>query len=200
MTTIVGIQGENYAVLATDSRISDVDESGGIYQVSTLSSRVSKITQNGKYLIGAAGDLRAINLISYIFSPPSPSPSLGNSALDRFMIQKFIPSLRECFESSGYSSSSKDSPNTAEHASTIIVAINAVIYIIDGDYSCMSDKIGIYAVGTGAPFALGALQAFTDGQAISLAQAKKISSKALSIAAKFDPYTGSPYHTFVQEA
>jgi hypothetical protein len=30
-------------------------------------------------------------------------------------------------------------------------------------------------------------------------QAKSNAIKAIAISAKFDPYTGAPYHTFVQE-
>ena len=80
------------------------------------------------------------------------------------------------------------------------MSVNGMIYIIDGDYSWMSDINGVYAIGTGAQYALGALQATIPARigTIPWATAKTLAIKALSIAAKFDPYTGAPYHTLTQ--
>lgn len=200
MTTIVGIQGNGYAVIASDSRIASTDESGSIYQVTTLSNRLSKISQNGRYIIGAAGDLRAINLLHHVFVPPTPGLSTTGSNLDRFMVKQFVPALRTCFDTAGYNSANKDSPNLAEYESTIIVAINGMIYIIDGDYSCLSDRMGIYAIGSGAAYALGSLHSLIGKKELTITQAKNISMRSLGVAAKFDPYTGPPYSAFVQEA
>jgi len=199
MTTIVGVQGEGYALLATDSRISSFDDKGSAYQVSTLGGGTSKLAYNGKYIIGAAGDLRAINLLHHAFHPPAPTPSLKGKRLDQFITTKFIPALRELFEEHGYAApENKDNTHIAEHDSTVVIAINATIYIIEGDYSWMSDSTGIYATGTGSSYALGALQALLPKNPTPT-QAKQIANKALNIAAKFDPYTGAPHHTYIQE-
>ena len=199
MTTIVGVQGEGYALLATDSRISSFDDKGSAYQVSTLGGGTSKLATNGKYIIGAAGDLRAINLLHHAFHPPAPTPSLKGKRLDQFITTKFIPSLRELFEEHGYAApEDKSNTHIAEHDSTVVIAINATIYIIEGDYSWMSDSTGIYATGTGSSYALGALQALLPKNPTPT-QAKQIANKALNIAAKFDPYTGAPHHTYIQE-
>lgn len=199
MTTIVGIQGDGYAIIASDSRIASTDESGSIYQVTTLSNRLSKVSENGRYIIGAAGDLRAINLLHHVFNPPVPGLTTSGSNLDRFMIKQFVPSLRSCFDVAGYNSANKESPNLAEYESTIIVAINGVIYIVDGDYSCLSDKMGIYAIGTGSAYALGSLHSLIGKKELTITQAKNIAIRSLGVAAKFDPYTGPPYSAFVQE-
>ena len=199
MTTIVGVQGEGYALLATDSRISSFDDKGSAYQVSTLGGGTSKLAYNGKYIIGAAGDLRAINLLHHAFHPPAPTPSLKGKRLDQFITTKFIPALRELFEEHGYAApEDKSNTHIAEHDSTVVIAINATIYIIEGDYSWMSDSTGIYATGTGSSYALGALQALLPKNPTPT-QAKQIANKALNIAAKFDPYTGAPHHTYIQE-
>jgi ATP-dependent protease HslVU (ClpYQ) peptidase subunit len=200
MTTIVGIQGDKYAVICTDSRISSFDENGNAYQITTLGTGSSKVAENGRYLLGAAGDVRAINILHHAFTPPTPSFSTAGPKLDQFITQKFIPALRECFEMTGYASPDNDSKNhIAEHESTIVVVINACIYIIDGDYSWTSDKTGIYAVGTGSSYALGALHAMTGGRELSIIKAKNAVTKSLSIASKFDPYTGAPFQTFIQQ-
>lgn len=200
MTTIVGFQGDGYSVVATDSRISSMDGSGFAYQVTTLGSGTSKIAQNGKYLLGAAGDVRAINILHHSFTPPQPAPSLKGKKLDAFITNKFIPSLRAAFEEHGYAAPERDSSDhIAEHSSTVVCVVNTAIYIIEGDYSWTSDTTGIYAIGTGAPYALGALQALLPKHKPNPQQAKTILLKALTITAKFDPYTGAPFQTYLQE-
>ena len=199
MTTIVAFQGDGFTVVGTDSRISLIDEDGSAYQIATLGGGTSKVALNGKYLLGAAGDLRAINILHHAFQPPAPAPSLKGKRLDAFITTKFIPSLRSCFEEQGYVLVDKSGPNKAEHESQIIVVINGSVYVIDSDYSWMNDSSGTYAMGTGSTYALGALHVLTGSKKLSIAQAKQNILKALAVAAKFDPGTGSPFQTYVQE-
>lgn len=200
MTTIVGIQGSNYSIVCTDSRVSSFDEGGMAYQITTLGTGSSKVAESGRYLLGAAGDVRAINILHHVFVPPVPNFTTTGPKLDHFITQRFIPILRDCFESCGYATPDNDTKeHIAEHSSQILVVINGAIYIIDGDYSWTSDKTGIYAIGTGSSYALGALYALTNGKEMTLTKARTAINKALSIASKFDPYTGAPFQTFVQE-
>ena len=200
MTTIVAIQGDGFAVIGTDSRISSFDESGLAYQITTLGTGTSKIAANGRYLLGAAGDVRAINILHHAFTPPVPNFKTSGTHLDQFITLKFIPALRACFEETGYATPDNDEKShMAEQASTILVVINGVIYIIDGDYSWTSDRTGVYAIGTGSSYALGAIQAIAGGKQLQIPKAKIAINKALSITSKFDPYTGSPFHVYTQE-
>jgi ATP-dependent protease HslVU (ClpYQ) peptidase subunit len=203
MTTIVAYQGENYAAVGVDSRISSMDEGGFASQIMTLASGSSKVASNGKYLLGAAGDVRAINILHHAFTPPMPTVGMKGKKLDQFMTIKFIPALRECFEKQGYATSpeSESAVHMAQHESTILVVVNANIYVVDGDYSWASDATGIYALGTGSAYALGAMHSMIgkDNKSLTPLQAKRYITKSLNIAAKFDPYTGSPFQTYVQE-
>ncbi len=200
MTTIVAIQGDGFALICSDSRISDVDRDGYISQVSTLREGTAKVASNGKYLLGAAGDLRAINLLHHAFTPPPVPTGIKGKKLDQFFTVKFIPALRECFEVQGYATPDKDEKaHMAEHDSLIMVAVSGNIYVVDGDYSWLSDTSGVYALGSGSSYALGALTALMPKTALTVQAAKKIALKAMTIAARFDPHTGAPFHTFVQE-
>lgn len=197
MTTIVGIQGDGFAVVCADSRVSSMFSDGA--QISTLGDGFSKIAVNGKYLLGAAGDVRAINILQHAFQPPAPPPSTTGKKLDQFFTVRFIPALRECFEAQGYATPERDDKeHIAEHSSTIIVAVNGVIYVVDGDYSWSSDSNAVYAIGSGASYALGAMQVLTRNKRENIQQAKNHALKALNAAARFDPHTGPPYHTHVQ--
>jgi ATP-dependent protease HslVU (ClpYQ) peptidase subunit len=200
VTTIVGVQGDGFSVVCTDSRISSFDDSGMAYQITTLGNGSSKLATNGKYILGAAGDVRAINILHHAFTPPPPPNNAQGKKLDQFITRQFIPALRACFEEQGYAKPERDSSDhAAEQGSTIIVVVHGTIYIIEGDYSWTSDTSGIYAIGTGASYALGALQALVSNKKLTVQQAKIAINKALTISSRFDPYTGSPFQTYVQE-
>lgn len=84
-------------------------------------------------------------------------------------------------------------------SSTVVIVVNANIYFVEEDYSWTSEASGLYACGTGSSYALGALHVLTNGKTdLSIQQAKRVVLKALATAAKFDPYTSGPYHTYSQ--
>jgi ATP-dependent protease HslVU (ClpYQ) peptidase subunit len=202
MTTIIAVQGDDFCVIGVDSRISTFEDSGYASQVMTLREGTTKVASNGKYLLGVAGDVRAINILHHVFQPPQPPVNTIGKKLDEFMTAKFIPILRECFEQQGYASpeSNEEKRHIAEHDSTVLVAVNGCIYVIDGDYSWASDANGIYALGSGGAYAMGAMQASLGSKSkTTVPLAKALVLKALNISSRFDPYTGPPYYWFVQE-
>ena len=81
-----------------------------------------------------------------------------------------------------------------------MVVINGAIYIIESDYSWTAEANYLYSTGTGSSYALGALHSLTGNKRPTASQARSICTKALTVASKFDPYTGSPFQTFIQEA
>jgi len=203
MTTIVAIQGDGFAVVGYDSRISSMDDSGYTSQIFTLGESCSKVAVNGKYILGAAGDVRAINILHHVFNPPPPTVGMKGSKLDKFFTNNFIPALRDCFEKQGYAvPDTDDKMHIAEQGSTIMVVVNGTIYVVDSDYSWASDVSGIYALGTGSPFALGALhmnKSLSTKKSLTVHTAKTLALKSLSVASKFDPHTGAPFKTVVQD-
>lgn len=200
MTTIVAIQGDTFAVVANDSRVSDMDSGGFVSQIMTVRQGSGKVAKNGKYLLGAAGDMRAINILHHVFNPPTPPANTLGVKLDKFFTNRFIPDLRECFETQGYSSPENDqSEHVAEQGSLILASVHATIYVVDSTYSWASDSSGLYALGTGAPYALGALKALFPKKKLTATQAKSVALKALAIAAHYDPHTGPPFYTHLQE-
>lgn len=202
MTTIIGIQGDSYAVICADSRVTEVDSNGKATQSMSLKEVGFKIAQNSRWLMGVAGDVRAINILTHSFNPPIPPPSLKGRKLDHFVTTKFIPAMRACFDSEGYSSPITDnSEHQSEHGSVVMAAINGTIYVIDGDYSWLSDSFGVYAIGSGAQFALGSLATtIPTGGKIGRRTAKQSALKAMGVAGRYDPGTAAPYQVLIQEA
>ena len=199
MTTIVAIQGEGWAVVGSDSRISEFYGEGSS-EVGTLSATNPKIGVNGKYILGAAGDLRAINILHHAFMPPAPPPNLRGKKLDKFITTKFVPALRACFDEQGYSQpeNKEGKDHVAQHDSQIVCVVNNIIYIIDGDYSWYTNNTGLYSIGSGSSYAIGALSVITSSARTTLQSAKKAISKSLTIASRFDPHTGSPFTVYTQ--
>ena len=179
MTTLAAIQGNTWVVVGYDSQVS---EDGGRTYI--LPTEAGKIARNGDYLIGAAGDLRAINLITHNFTPPAPPPGAVGAELDHFMATKFIPSLRRCFETGGYG---KDNV----HESQLLVVVNGTAYELGENFDMIRDKRGIYALGSGSGYALGAMHALDEGRR-TVKTAREMVEQALLISASLDSGTSEP--------
>ena len=201
MTTVLAVQGDGWAVLGADSRIVDGTRS---YE---MARGFTKLVKNGKYILGAAGDLRAINIIHHSFDPPS-AKSLVGAELDKFMTSEFLPALRECFEDEGYGETTRRSDNAtaykqapAQHESELLVAVNGVIYEIGGDYSWTREQRSIYAVGSGSSYALGAAYASaTMTKPDDVDTAKALVRESLTIAARLDIFTSAPFTIYAQQS
>lgn len=195
MTTIVGVQGPGWAVIGYDSRV--VEEGGRSY---VLGRGSAKVIKNGPYLLGAAGDVRAINILAYSFTPPKPAADLSGVRLDRFMTSKFVPALRECFEDLGYAP--RETREQAHHGSIVLATIHGQIYEIGDDYAWVRDTTGIYSCGSGAPYALGAMYA-SAGENLAdsgVTETQRVIRDALSVASRLDVGTGPPFHVVTQSA
>jgi len=195
MTTIIAIEVAQGAAIAADGRISTYDSTGHSTQIGELHD-TTKIHHTPHYTIATAGDLRAINIINHALQPPPPPKNATPDKLYKYLITKFIPHLQQTFNNHNYSIIPTNSEQTqsAEHYSTILIAIQGKVFYIEGDYSVMRDKDGIYAIGTGAPYALGHLYTQINKQT-TLTQATTHALTALHIAAHYDPHTGRPYTT-----
>ncbi len=186
MTTIASVQGENWAVIGCESRVTE--EGSKIY---TLPKDNGKVFKNGSYIIGCAGDLRAVNLLCYSFKPSTVNPKTYGIRLDMFMTSVFVPELKKCFEDNSYS---KD----GEQGSQILVLANGTVYEIGEDYCWARDDNGVYAIGTGGAYAQGALLATLETRKRTLGTAKTLVRQAVSIACRLDPNSSPPIYLSVQ--
>lgn len=189
MTTILAIQGDDFCAIGSDSQWGD--DYGRIGKMTQ-----PKVVAVGKYFIGLAGDTRGANIIQHIFVAP-PLPKLSGNKLTKFMVTQFIPAYRECLEQNGLGRPQYES-NSAEASVESLVCANGVIYQIDSDYSTEMDVNGLYAIGSGAHYGLGAMQMHVGNRKVASTVAKRLLLKSLSISAKFDGGTGAPFHTYHQ--
>jgi len=191
MTTILTYQGDRYALVVSDTRVT------GPY----IDIGIQKVAEVGEYLLGCAGDVRALNILHHAFKPPVCKPHFRGKALDGFITATFIPALRGAFDMYGYSmpTSHDDAQHMAQQDSHIVVVINATIYLIYEDYCWTRSKGRVGGVGSGSGFAMGALETILRNEpSASLARVKPAMLHAIKTAARFDEYTSGPFRFSVQ--
>jgi ATP-dependent protease HslVU (ClpYQ) peptidase subunit len=202
MTTIIGLQGKGWSIIGSDSKISSFDDQGYITSQTTLPKHSSKVTEKNGYLLGAAGDVRAINLLHHVYEPPSARYATTREKIDQHITKRVIPTLRQCFDEQGFSPPEKgDRDHKAEHNSTVIVSLKARIYVIESDYSWTEDGAGVYVIGTGHQFARAAMHMLLDGTDLNKLNQKRaipLVEKSLEVACLYDPYSGGPFHIYTQ--
>lgn len=179
MTTVIGVQVGGGCWLASDSRTTG--ESGRPYH----HDWVSKITQRGEYLIAGSGDADACDIIQHVWQPPeAPKKSSKNKEnnLFGFMVASVVPSIRQCLEDNEY----EPDKNDKDAGYLFLIAIRGVIYEVDNSNTVSMRDDGIYGIGSGSKYAIGALCAGASWE------------WALEIAAKNDIYTAGPFKYYEQ--
>ena len=185
MTTLCAIQAEDWCVIAaesqatTNARIID-------------SSPVGKIAVNGKFLIAAAGATRGANLLTYAWRSPTPT-----GKPDEFITRNAIPSIRRCFMENGYDIKSEG--QSASFDNELLLAIKGRLYHIFDDYGWERCGSGLYATGSGADFALGAMEALGARDCDDYAEAIDIAEQAVKIASKLDIFSGGLIQVAMQD-
>lgn len=123
-----------------------------------------KVFPNNGIVFGVSGSLSDLQKIKY-----AKLPSIEDWDTDRF-VQKGLKRVRKILGGE----------------SSALCSINGRVYELDG-WTWVRNTNGIYAVGSGARLAIGAMMA---GASVA---------EALEIAAARDPYTGGKLHVAVEE-
>lgn len=175
MTTIVGVCKNGNVTLGADSQVTDGNRKNNHVKM----EKISKV--NG-YLIAGSGDSQPCDIIQHIFQPPVPTVQ-ERKDLYHFMIVKLVPALRECLEENDW----KPNPEDKDSGFNFLIAFDGEMFDIGDDYSVILNGDGIYGVGSGSQFAMGALYAGATME------------KALEYAAKNDVYTSGPFQIIKQQ-
>ncbi len=170
MTTIIGIQYDKDCILVADSQTTD--DSGYIYK----HPNTKKISERNGYLIAGSGEVLPCDVAQHIWEPPTPTKS-DKSDLYHFMISKAMPSLRRTLSANGFNF---DEPKT-EQRFQFLIAVCGEIFDVDDELSVSQNESGVYAAGSGAYFAIGALYAGADAY------------EAMEIASRVSAFTSGPY-------
>ena len=175
MTTIIGVEYANRCVILGDSRI--VGDSK-IYSHPDM----VKVVTNGNFIVGAAGDVGALQVILHTWKPPT-AVAKDKENIFQFMINKVVPSLKQQLNDYGLLDTKS---SDKEFELYVLIAFNGNIFEIDSDFAVSRSDSGYYGIGTGGDYALGALYAGATPE------------QAASIAALNDSKTAEPFITETQ--
>lgn len=183
MTTLIGIQLEDYCVLAADSQITEDN-------LRTVSTGTPKIISVGRYLLGITGDSRPGDILTYNWTPPTYK---GVDPI-QWMGKKVLPSILTAFKENGYDpyEATKDKDSGFDY----LVAFNGNLFHIAVDLSFIKSDSGFYGLGTGGQFGLGYLTGLSHRQ-LTLDPARH-AERAVEIASVLDVNTHPPIQLVVQ--
>jgi ATP-dependent protease HslVU (ClpYQ) peptidase subunit len=176
VTTIIGLVKNGTVTMGADTQVTNPDGRKNNH------TRMEKISKRNGFLIAGAGDSHPCDIMQHIFMPPTPTAS-EKKDLYKFMITKFVPAMRECLSENGW----KTDPDDKDSGFDFLVAYDGELFDIGEDLSVIIRNDGIYGVGNGYRFAVGALYA---GATVE---------RALEIAAHNDAYTSAPFQIVKQK-
>lgn len=144
MTCIVGVQGE-------DGRVYIGGDSAGVAGWSVTPRADLKVFTRQGYAFGFTSSFRMGQLLRYDLDlPDAPGPATD---LDRFMVQHFIPAVRECLKGGGYAKVE----NGVEQGGAFLVGVRGALYSVASDFQVGRSRFGFEALGCGKDEAGGAL-------------------------------------------
>ena len=175
MTTIIAVQYSDKVIFGADAQVT-----GGNGRKSSHPKMV-KITERGEYIIAGSGECAPCDIAQHIWIPPVPNEK-DKKDLYHFMIARVVPSLKECFKDQEYKWNETDD----ETKFAFLISVCGEVFELADDMSVSLDSKGLYGVGSGSSYALGALSA---GAKLPM---------ALKIASENDAYTSAPFIYYTQ--
>lgn len=161
MTTIVAVETPQGVTFATDSRVSGSALNDGW---------VSKVFENKGVVFGVAGYLRVSQILQHTKMPELPKSDKPEK-IDKWVTQNLAPIFLKA---------SKEVSDLGHRGGSLaLFAVKGRVYDMDNSGSWTRSSTGVYSIGSGANYALGALEAGASPK------------KAIKIAAKYDWGTNS---------
>lgn len=143
-----------------------------------------------KFLIGCAGSQRDAQLIEHVVEIPKQTKQ--DSSDEYYICNKVIGAIRDCFFEHGGSFVTPKEGESDSIESEILLAYKGRLYNILPDFGIAVYTNNFHAVGTGRPYAIGALKAFEIENKLSVED--KI-LRSLEISADCVSSVNGPFYT-----
>ncbi len=165
-------QEDNAVWMGADESISNKDEMHLAHN--------AKMFKKDGFLIGYAGPCLFAQHINYLFTPP---PVITNGPdLTEYMVRFFVPRMKSVLEENGYK---EPDLNKDGGEFELLVGYKNRLFMLGCDLSVVEYKEQFAAVGSGALYALGAMEVASTHPHNDAAL---VVSWGLSAAAKFDSH------------
>lgn len=166
MTTIVARQYEWGCVIG-----SDMQTTNGDYRPYNGTGLVKQVERGG-FVIACSGEAAICDVLMYGWELPA-LPRKKTDPLHPWMVKTVVPSMREWLRFEGF--------KRGKHEFSAILAVRGQVFHVESDGSVLTHHDGIYGIGSGSPYAVGALYADATVE------------RALEIAVMNDSYTSGPF-------
>lgn len=174
MTCIAAIKTKDSIWIGGDSTISDDNSKSGMKQ--------SKVFLSGTDIIGCAGDLRFISLMSNWLYPER----LPSTTISKYIHIDLVNSIREHLSEGGYVIKDNEQEKIG---SNMIFTYEKELYLMDENFGIWSPDSNYGAIGSGADVAMGVLFALAK---LKTSEEEKITT-CLDAASKYAIGVGPPY-------
>lgn len=111
-----------------------------------------KVFRNGPMVLGFTTSFRMGQLLRHALTIPDRPASMD---LDKYMVTVFVDAVRECLKSKGWA----EKTNEQEKGGEFLVGYESRLFAVHADYQIAAPVSQCYAIGSGGPFAMGALVA-----------------------------------------
>lgn len=180
MTTIVGIQGDGWSVMAADSQITEDNNR-------IISSATPKIIRFKDIMIGLRGDARPGDIIAYGWKPPKIT-----GEIQTWVVSKMIPSMIRALDVAEYDWKHKESDFN------FLISVKGELFDVGSDFSISRSDEEFYATGSGSGIAMGYIYAKLSEDA-DIIEAQRVAEASIQAASQFDINTGGPIQVEVYE-
>ena len=175
MTTIVAVKTDDKVTFAWDSQIT--------WRGRAMNSADSagKVFRNGPVVFGVSGRSRTSDILKHM-SIPDRKEYAPDYDTETWIVTELVPHIIKELDKVKFFENS-----TADSESHVILAVDNLVGYLSTDLAWVTDETGIYAVGSGSAYAIGAL---STGSA---------PEQAVRIAKTWDLYTGGQVRTATVE-
>lgn len=179
MTCVVAIQTEEYAVMGSDRFIADS-------WVVHTSAEPKCMKRNG-WLMGSTGPVRVNNAIRHrLFPKNHPAPT------EEWIVDTLVPDLQEQLNKLGHVVvDGYIGGKEGENQGKVLFARPGCIFVLQADWSVDVWGGSFAAIGTGERYSQSSIETFMRlDEDRTFPALRHMAQMALSVASKFDNYTG----------
>ena len=170
MTCIVGIEQDGKVFIGGDS-------SASTQETMNLTS-IEKVFRNGRFVIGFTSSFRMGQILRYGIDFP-----IAEVYDEAYMVRQFVETVRVRFRELGFSKIESNE----ETGGDFLVGVDGKIWHVSSDFQVNRYRDGLYAIGSGATYALGAMKALDAIETVERL------TKALEISAYYSPWVKPPF-------
>jgi ATP-dependent protease HslVU (ClpYQ) peptidase subunit len=157
-------------------------DSSAISEYDMLTIRTPKVIRKGEYVFGFAGHFRFAQIVEHAFKPPVYK---GGDVFS-FMSRQFMSRLQKCVAKAEFARNREG----RMEGGLALIGFRGRLFCMQTEYELIEPKDGMFSIGCGFPYALGAM----DALAIAEKNVERRVLLALQSTERYCSGVRSPFH------